>query len=330
MRDRLLRALPALSSFVLFVVALEVLRHELRSTSWHTLLADVLNTPPTQLGAAVFFTVLNYAIYTGYDFIALAYIGRPLSARRVATTSFLAYAIANNVGFAMLSGASVRYRFYTRWGMTAEDLSRIVFSNTTTFWIGLVVLGGLSLALSPLASATTALAAPTGWVLLAAGAIYLVVAATHRPTLRIAKLEFPIPSFRLAMTQLLISSLDWTLAAAVFFVLLPDSHASFLTVLGAFLAAQLLGLASHVPGGVGIFEGMMVLLLKPFLSTGQLLPALVVYRAVYYLLPLSAALVGLLIDEVIQRRSQAARATAFLGRVSEQLTPRLLAVFTFL
>jgi len=330
MRERLRSALPALSSLVLFIVALEVLRHELRTVSWHALLADVLGTPPLQLAAAVFFTILNYAVYTGYDFIALASIKHPLSRRRVVTTSLLAYAIASNVGFAMLSGASVRYRFYTRWGMTAEELSRIVFSNTTTFWLGLLMLGGLSLALSPLPSVAGSLARPAGWLLVAAGAAYLALAATRRPILRIGKLEFPTPPIGLAMAQLLISILDWTLAAAVFYVLLPPGHASFLSVLGAFLAAQLLGLASHVPGGVGVFEGLMVLLLSSFFTSGELLPALVVYRAVYYLLPLSAALVALLVDEIQQRRPQTVRARAFLGRMSEELTPRLLAVFTFL
>ena len=330
MRERLRSALPALSSLVLFIVALEVLRHELRTVSWHALLADVLGTPPLQLAAAVFFTILNYAVYTGYDFIALASIKHPLSRRRVVTTSLLAYAIASNVGFAMLSGASVRYRFYTRWGMTAEELSRIVFSNTTTFWLGLLMLGGLSLALSPLPSVAGSLARPAGWLLVATGAAYLALAATRRPILRIGKLEFPTPPIGLAMAQLLISILDWTLAAAVFYVLLPPGHASFLSVLGAFLAAQLLGLASHVPGGVGVFEGLMVLLLSSFFTSGELLPALVVYRAVYYLLPLSAALVALLVDEIQQRRPQTVRARAFLGRMSEELTPRLLAVFTFL
>ena len=126
------------------------------------------------------------------------------------------------------------------------------------------------------------------------------------------------------------SALDWTLAGAVFYVLLPPSDAGFLTVLGAFLAAQLLGLASHVPGGVGVFEGLMVLLLKPFITSADLLPALVVYRTVYYLMPLALALVGLVVDELHQRRHQAARATALLGRLSESLTPKVLALFTFL
>jgi len=100
--------------------------------------------------------------------------------------------------------------------------------------------------------------------------------------------------------------------------------------LGAFLIAILLCMASHVPGGVGVFEGLMVLLLRPYLTSGQLLPALVVYRVVYYVLPLAIALIGLVADEVRQRRAPAARITAALGELTEQLAPQVLAFFTFL
>ncbi len=113
-------------------------------------------------------------------------------------------------------------------------------------------------------------------------------------------------------------------------MLLPPGHVPFLALLGAFLASQLLGLASHVPGGMGVFEGLMVLLLKPFVPSTNLLPALIAYRVVYYLLPLSVAALVLVADELHQRRSQAARLSAALGSLTEQLTPRVLAVFTFL
>src|SRR5262245_43547327 len=115
MRDRLRAALPAVIGVVLFFAALEVLRSELRAVTWPALMADVVGTSPWRLGIAILLTVGNYAVLTGYDFLAFAYLGKRLPWRRVAAASFLAYAIANNVGFAMLSGASVRYRFYTRW-----------------------------------------------------------------------------------------------------------------------------------------------------------------------------------------------------------------------
>ncbi len=334
MFERLRRALPSLIGLALFLLALAVLRGELHAANWHMLVGDVFNTPPASLGLAALFTVGNYAVLTGYDFLAFAYIGRRLSWTRIVLTSFLAYAIANNVGFAMISGASVRYRFYTRWGVTAEELSRIVFSYAVTFWLGLLVLGGLSLGASQLPSALafrgSELVRPVGWLLVLASLAYVAATFVRREPIRFGRVELPLPPSPIAVAQLAVSVLDWTLAAAVLYALLPPSELSFLTLLGAFVTAQLLGLASHVPGGVGVFEGLMVLLLKPFLSSGMVLPALLVYRAVYYLIPLAIALLVLVTDELHQRRAQAARMSELLGRMTEQLAPRVLALFAFL
>ncbi len=125
------------------------------------------------------------------------------------------------------------------------------------------------------------------------------------------------------------STVDWLLAGAVLFVLLPTGQAPLLPVLGAFLIAQLVGLTSHVPGGAGVFEGLLVLLLKPYLSAEQLLPSLLVYRLVYYLLPLTIALTGLLLDEIRQRHRNAFGAWGAV-RLAGALAPRALAALTFL
>src|SRR5690348_2413404 len=98
----------------------------------------VAGLPRSRVLAAIGLTGLNYALLTGYDLIGFAYIGRTVSRWRVAGVSFIAYAVSHNVGFALLSGVSVRYRFYARWGVTAEDLSRIMFSYSATFWLGLL------------------------------------------------------------------------------------------------------------------------------------------------------------------------------------------------
>ena len=331
---RLRQALPVVIGLALFVAALEVLRLELRAVSWHEVIGDVLRTPMTQLAAAVALTVLNYATLTCYDLLAFAYIRKPLPRGQVALVSFLAYAIANNVGFAMLSGASVRYRFYTRWGVTAEELSRIVFSYSVTFWLGLCALGGLSLLVSPVADAPGVpgrlVQQLVGAVLALVAPAYVVATAVRQQPLRFGGFELPLPSVSIAVAQAVVSAVDWALAGAVLYVLLPSSSLPFLTFLSLFLIAILIGMVSHVPGGVGVFEGLMVLFLKPYLSSGQLLPALVVFRAVYYLLPLAVALAGLTADEVWQRRAHVARAGAMLGTVTERLTPPLLAVFAFL
>ena len=334
MSARLRQALPVAIGLVLFLAALEVLRVELRAVSWHDLTADVVRTPPSRLGLALLLTLLNYAALTGYDLLAFAYVGKTLPRARIAIVSYLAYAISNNVGFAMFSGASVRYRFYTRWGVTSEELSRIVFSYSVTFWLGLLGLGGLSLALSPLAAARELpahdLLRPLGWLLMLAPPAYLAATMLRTRPLRVLKFELPLPAPAIALGQVLLSAVEWALAGAVLYALLPPGGPSFLQFIGAFLIATLLGMASHVPGGVGVFEGLMVLLLGPYLASGQLLPVLVVYRAVYYLLPLAVALIGLVADEVRQRRAQTSRVRAAIGDLTEYFAPGVLATFTFL
>jgi phosphatidylglycerol lysyltransferase len=284
--------------------------------------------------AAILLTGLNYAVLTGYDFVALASIGKRIPIRNVISTSFLSYAFANNLGFAMLSGASVRYRFYSRFGVTAGGLARIVVSCAVTFWVGLLTLGGMSLAFGSFPQAgglpAAGLLVPVGWLLTATAPAYLLLTASRHVSLKIRNFEINLPPLRLAMVQVLISITDWFLAASILFALLPLGSVRFGEVMSAFLAAQLLGLASHVPGGVGIFEGLMVLFLQPYLDSATLLPALIAFRAIYYFLPLLVAIVGLVVDEVYERRAQAARVTATIGQLSKQFTPGATAVVTFI
>lgn len=333
MSERVRQAIPVAVGLALFIVALEVLRVELRAVSWRELSADIFRTPPARLGLAVAFTTLNYVALTGYDLLAFAYIRKPLPRVRIAMASFLAYAISNTVGLAMLSGASVRYRFYTRWGVSAEELSRIVFSYSVTFWLGLLGLGGLSLVMNPLPATAELPAARlltvAGWILMLVPPLYLVSTVFRRAPFRLRQFELPLPPFSIAVGQVVISAVDWALAGAVLYVLLPPSPLTFGGFLGLFLVAILVGMVSHVPGGVGVFEGLMVLLLEPYLASTDLLPALVVFRAVYYLLPFVLGLLGLVADEAWQRRTHIVRAGAMVGRMTQQLTPILLAVATF-
>src|SRR6185436_17801303 len=108
--------------------------------------AQLVSLPLARLLAALLLTAANYAVLTGYDHLALAYVGRSLPRGQVTLASFVAYAVANSVGFGMISGASVRYRFYSRWGVTTPELSRTVLFYSVTFWLGLMLLGGGSLA----------------------------------------------------------------------------------------------------------------------------------------------------------------------------------------
>ena len=326
-------ALPVLLSLVIFLASLAVLRLELRAISWHELTQDVLAVPRQRLLLALVLTAINYVVLTGYDLLAFRYAGKALPALRVMGAAFVAYAISHSIGFAALSGATVRYRFYARWGVTGEELSRVVFSYSTTFWLGLLTLGGLSLVATTLpdwAPLGGTVARLVGILLMAVVAAYLAVAATRQAPLRLRAVSLPMPSLSLACRQLVLSIVDWLLAGSVLYLLLPSPAPPFLTFTGLFLVAILLGMISHVPGGLGVFEGTMVILLRPWIDAAGLVPAFVVYRVIYYLLPFLLALVALLADEVQLRRQEVARAATWLGSASRAVAPRALAALTFL
>jgi phosphatidylglycerol lysyltransferase len=286
---------------LLFAVALWVLNREVRHLSLHGLSEAIRNLPRSGVALAFVYTTLNYVILTGYDQLAFVYIGRTISRWQVAMASFVGYAIANNVGFALLSGTSARYRFYSRWGLNGGDISRVVVFYSGTFWLGLIVLGSWSLLFSPMVRisglAPVWLMRSVGGLLLAIGLGYAAAPLFWKRPLTVAGTEIALPSPPLIASQFVLSVLDWSLAAAVLYVLLPISRPDFTFFLGAFLAAQLIALVSHVPGGIGVFESLMILLLKPWVTADEFLPALAVYRLVYYLFPLLVALAVLLVDE---------------------------------
>ncbi len=331
--DGTLKRFAPLVGAALFVAAVAVLHNELHDVHYRELSAAVRGLPAGGVLLALALTALNYLVLTGYDLLAVDYAGVRLDRARVALTGFLSYAISNSVG-GVFSGAAVRFRAYTRWGVSAFELSRIVLFQTTTFWLGLLVLGGATLGFAPHPWLRDLPGAPVargvGLALLGLGVAYAVLPLVRRAPLRLGRFEVPVPGPGLAAGQFALSILDWWLAAAILQVLLPPGAVPFGELLGAFLAAQMVGLASHVPGGLGVFETLMVLALRPYVPAASVLPALVLYRAVYYLVPLSVALGLLVLDEVAERRAQIAWVGGALGTLTRAVAPRLLAVFTFL
>jgi phosphatidylglycerol lysyltransferase len=323
---------PAVLGLLLFAAAGYVLHYQLRGVSYREVRATLGTLPRTALLASVLICAVNYFILTGFDLLGFFYIGRKVPWWKVSIASFTGYAISNSVGFALISGTSVRYRFYSRWGLTAGEISRIVLFYFSTFWLGLLVLGGWSLALDPhptLNATWDVTARVLGWALLASAVLYLTASAVWRRPIRFMRWTFELPPPLIVTMQFVLSTIDWALAAGIFYVLIPHSQLSYAEFMSAFLTAQMIGLLSHVPGGAGVFEGTMAVLLGGYLTPEQLLSSLVLYRLVYYVGPLGVALMILVADEVRQRRHYFARWTSTFGALSLQLAPKVLAAFTF-
>src|SRR4029434_3585483 len=158
---KLSAAIRALLSLVLLIAALFVLRREVDSLTWPALNAAVQRIPAARVLTAGLLTLLNFAVLPCFDQLAFRHIGRRPPPAKVALTSFIAYAVSNAVGFALVSGAAVRYRFYSRWGLSAGQIARLVVFYSSTFWLRLLVLGGIALLAAP-APAAGAMAPPPG------------------------------------------------------------------------------------------------------------------------------------------------------------------------
>src|SRR5579871_5370172 len=143
------RRLTPLLGIVLLGVAVGALRYQFQNLTLSSVFDALGALPEGIVVLAVLMTALNYAVLTGYDQLAFAYLKKPLPRGKIALASFIGYAISNSFGFAVLSGATARYRFYSRWGVSPADIGRVVVFYSTTFWIGLLVLGGWSLAIHP-------------------------------------------------------------------------------------------------------------------------------------------------------------------------------------
>jgi phosphatidylglycerol lysyltransferase len=331
-----LSKLTSLLSLLFFALALWLLRRELRDFRYRDIVQFFHVLPAHRVVMAVAFTALSYLALTCYDALALRYIGKRIAYWKVALASFTGYAFSNTLGLPLFTGTPLRARLYSGWGMTAIDITRVVLFSYITFWLGFIGLSGAAFLLDPVAVPAllhlpVATARPVGVLFLGLIAAFLAASFVRKRPFTFKGLELAVPRPPMAAAQIAIASLDWAFAGTVLYALLPSEwNITFLHFLGIFLFAQVAGLLSHVPGGLGVFETMMVLLSPPELPHADLLAAMVAFRGVYYFLPLLIAAVSLGAHEVVRRREQVGKiARAFGGRAPD-VVPQILAVTTFL
>jgi phosphatidylglycerol lysyltransferase len=332
---RLKSFLKPLLILALFAVALRVLHDTLAQYRYHEVIGYVTALPGNQVLLAAVLTILGYLVMTGYDTLAFRYIRHPLPYFKIALASFIGYAFNNNVGFSGLVGGSLRYRLYNAWRLTAVEIAKVIAFCTISFWLGFVLLGGIFfLATPPQIPPSIHLPFDSirllGIVMLIPAIGYMLWIGIRRQPIRVKQWEFELPSAGLFVAQVVTSSLDWIIAAAVLYILLPDSlPLTFARFLGIFLLAQIAGVASNVPGGLGVFEAIILVFLAPFFSASAILGALVAFRVIYYLLPLLVAIVLLATHEIVEKREGVAKAWRIFGRWAPGIAPQLLAFTTF-
>ncbi len=335
MKLKLVRYLGPLATLLLFAAALWVLHAELAEHRFADIGRELKAIPAARLLLAAALSALGYLVLTGYDALSLRYIGNPLPYRKVALASFIAYAFSHNIGLGPLTGASIRYRLYMACGLSAGEVARVVGFGTLTLALGFIVAAGLAFVIEPLAipaplHSLSASIRPMGMFLLFLAAGYLLWSAIRRDPITIRGWQIAVPSPSLAAAQIPLGVLDWALAAGVLYVLLPAVPAlTYPEFLGIFLIAAGAGVLSYIPGGLGVFEAVLLLMLPPAFPTPAALGALLAYRLVYYLLPLGIATILLAGHEVQQKRESVRRFAGAFGRWATVLAPEFFAFVVF-
>jgi phosphatidylglycerol lysyltransferase len=321
---------------MLAAAALWVLQHELQAYDYRDITRSIREISHGRLLLAIALTIVSYAVLTGYDALALRYIQRPLSYGRTALASFLGYVFSYNVGLSILGGSAVRYRLYSAWGLSAIEIAKVVACCTAAFWLGVFTIGGVALLLEPPAILSSlhlplAPARLLGVVLLLLVGGYLWWGAVRTAPLKFRGWELSLPPAPLSLAQIALAAVDWALAAGVCYVLLPAAQPMpYMQFLGLFLLAQVISVISHVPGGIGVFETVILLFLAHSLPVSWVVGALVAYRGIYYLFPLVVATALLAAYEAGRWRERMSRLVARLARWVPAVAPRALCLTTFL
>ncbi len=302
------RHLPAALGVLLLFAAVYAVQKEFR----HLQLADIGRAiraiPPRPLVLGFLCTVLAYGVLTLYDRLGTIYAGHRLGYGRVAFASFCAFALSHNLGFAAVSGAAVRYRLYSHWGLTPVEIGKTIAFCSLTFGLGGMVLGGSILLGMPTALPYVGEHVPP-WALYAVGALlwivvllYLALAALLG-TFRVRGHNVTLPDLPMALLQVGLAAADVAVTASILWVLLPPApRLDWLLFLGVYLAAFSAGLAANLPGGLGVFDTALLFGLSPFLPASPIIAAIAVFRLYFYVIPLFLAGALFAANEALMRR----------------------------
>lgn len=329
--------MPAWTSLLglcVFVLVLFWMHRLLGEYHWRDVVASMHGIPRGALLAAAALAAAGYGCLSLYEMLGVNFAGARLPLGRMFSISLMAYGIGHTFGTNTLSGGAIRYRAYTQLGLRPRQIATIIAFGTLTFALGAAVLLGVSLLAKPALSASILhlpvfIVQAGGVALLGAALGYLVFSVFRREPLCIRGVVIDIPRPRMAMAQIVVACSDLLCAAGVLYVLLPSqAQIGFVSFAGIYLLGIAAGIISTVPGGVGVFESIVLLLLTAA-PRDRLLGALLAYRAIYYLAPFAIALVLLAWHEVRVQHGPVARILQLVRTWVNAVAPQAIAIAVF-
>ena len=313
-RDRawwpwLMRALKA-AFFI--VVAYLIIKHA-RTIEWGEVLGTLKERSLLALWPALLLALCSHSLYGCFDLLGRYLVKHTLRVWQVVSVTMISYAFNLNFG-SLVGGVAFRYRLYSRLGLDGNTITRVVATSMATNWLGYMLVAGLifwfhPLVLPPSWAMDTAQLHLLGLPLVGAVLVYLVLCALRGgKTFTIRGHEVALPSLPFGLLQLLMSCANWMIMGVVIYVLLEQKIA-YVDVLSVLLIAAIAGVITHVPAGLGVIEAVFVALLSHRMPSSELLAGLLLYRTLYYFIPLGLALIAYLMMEAGASRNLPAHST---------------------
>lgn len=316
---------------VVFAIGVIVLHRLAAEISWSEVKADMAGLPTRALVLAVCLTAVSYLAFSLYDVFSLQAAAPGRVPAPVAMMAGAAgYAAANLLGFSYITGPAVRSRIYSAYRIDLAIIATVIASIWVFFWIGIALLIGTMLLVHPtgipaLQSFSPALQKLLALAVLVAIGAFLVWLGSGARVLRLRSFSLPLPGLKVALPQIGVSIVDILASASVLYVLSPSDVApNFAFFLVVYVGAVGLGILSHAPGGLGVFEATFI----AGLGAGgrpDVLAALVLYRVIYYLLPFAIAALTLAVVWTATNRSRIGAAGRQVHMVVGALVPAMSA-----
>jgi phosphatidylglycerol lysyltransferase len=331
---RFLPYIGGTAALLVFAAALVILHNHAQAYRPSEVRRALRTLEAWQPFAALGLAAASYLLLTLYDELGLRHIGRTLPYRHVALASFTGYAFSHTLGFGSLIGPSVRYRIYTPMGLSAGEVAETSAFVIVTFMTGLVAVFPLVALLDPSSLEALGISRPSGIAIATLGLLlmagYMGLGWWIERPIRLFGYRFHLPRPWTAGAQIALSVADLSLVAAVLYACLPHASAvGYPHVLAVYVLAFVAGLISHVPGGLGVFDAVVLVGLSARLPADQILAGLLAFRVVYQLIPLVSA--GTLFGavEALAARRRFAQAMENISIWAGAVGPTVLAGCTF-
>ncbi|ENG5413807.1 UPF0104 family protein [Escherichia coli] len=289
-------------TWLFFIAVIVLLVVYAKKVDWEEVWKVIRDYNRVALLSAVGLVVVSYLIYGCYGLLARFYCGHKLAKRQVMLVSFICYAF-NLTLSTWVGGIGMRYRLYSRLGLPGSTITRIFSLSITTNWLGYILLAGIIFTAGVVelpdhwyVDQTTLRILGIGLLMIIAVYLWFCAFAKHRH-MTIKGQKLVLPSWKFALAQMLISSVNWMVMGAIIWLLLGQS-VNYFFVLGVLLVSSIAGVIVHIPAGIGVLEAVFIALLAgEHTSKGTIIAALLAYRVLYYFIPLLLALICYLLLE---------------------------------